>query len=48
MLQFWRIDGAGHQPGETPQYFPSLAVQPFEIQADLYSTIDVFCRYGNS
>ena len=47
-LQFSRSDGAGHRLGVTQQYYPSPAVQQFEIQAALCSMTNGFCRYGNS
>jgi hypothetical protein len=46
--RFSRIDGADHQHGETPQYFPSLAVQQVEFQADFCLATNAFCTYGNS
>jgi len=41
-LRFSCIDGAGHQHGETPQYFPSLTVQQVEFEADLCSALGPF------
>jgi hypothetical protein len=39
VLQVSRSDGVGHRLGVTQQCYPPPAVQQFEIQADLCSTI---------
>ena len=47
-LRVSRTDDAGHQHGETPQYFPSLEAQQVEFLADLCSATSVFYTYGNN
>lgn len=46
--QFSHSDGAGHRPGEMQHSCPSPVVQQSGIQADLCSTTNGFCKYGNS